>query len=106
MTPVAHVPILRRRYATVTESALTVSGTASEPEGVAVDANGNVFISDTGNDRIQRLDTDGKFVASWGTNGTGPGELIKPAQIQVDATGNPWVADPFNNRIQRYTLAN
>jgi tripartite motif-containing protein 71 len=65
-----------------------------------------VFISDTGNDRIQRFDANGNFVVSWGANGTGPGDLIKPAQIQLDGTGNPWVADPFNNRIQRYTLSN
>lgn len=81
------------------------AGQVREPEGVAVDANGVVLVSDTGNDRIQRFSSSGAFVDSWGGNGTAAGQLIAPAQIQVDGSGNPWVADPFNNRIQRYTLA-
>ena len=86
-------------------SAGTAAGQVREPEGVAVDAWGNVLVSDTGNHRVQRFDVGGAVADSWGGNGTGAGELIQPAQIQLDAGGNPWVADPFNNRVQRYTLS-
>ena len=74
-----------------------------EPEGVAVDAWGNVLVSDTGNDRIQRFDAGGAPIDTFGGNGTAAGKLIKPAQAGFDASGRLWVADPFNNRVQRYT---
>jgi tripartite motif-containing protein 71 len=77
---------------------------ASEPEGVAVDANGNVIVSDTGNDRILRFDAGGAAVDSFGGNGTATGQLIKPAQVSF-SNGVVLVGDPFNNRIQRYTLS-
>ena len=81
----------------------TGAGQVREPEGVAVDAWGNVLVSDTGNDRIQRFDAGGAPIDTFGGNGTAAGKLIKPAQVGVDASGRPWVADPFNNRVQRYT---
>jgi sugar lactone lactonase YvrE len=82
----------------------TGAGQVREPEGVTVDGYGNVLVSDTGNDRVQRFDASGPLVDSWGGNGTAAGQLIKPAQIGFDTARRVWVADPFNNRVQRYTL--
>src|SRR4030095_1357022 len=45
------------------------------PTGLAIDAEGNLYVVDGGNDRIQVFDPDGKFINMWGTSGSGPGEF-------------------------------
>jgi len=44
------------------------------PKGVAVDAAGNVYVADRGNNRIQKFDSDGNLLAKWGSHGKGDGE--------------------------------
>jgi DNA-binding beta-propeller fold protein YncE len=61
---------------------------------VAVDASGNVFVADTGNDRIQKFDDGGTFVSAWGTP--------SPGGLAVDASGNVFVADELDDRIQKF----
>ena len=61
------------------------AGQVREPEGVAVDTNGNVYVSDTGNDRIARFDAGGAYIDSFGGNGTAAGQVIKPAQMSIGA---------------------
>jgi len=78
-----------------------------EPASVAVDASGNVFISDLEN-VIRKVSTNGIIttVAGGGTNGLGDGgsadsaELYHPYGMAVDASGNLFIADDFNNRIR------
>ena len=41
------------------------------PLGIAVDAAGNVYVADAGNDRIQKFTSDGVFLNAWGTFGSG-----------------------------------
>jgi DNA-binding beta-propeller fold protein YncE len=41
--------------------------TLSVPSGVAVDSSGNVFVSDSGNDRIQKFTNTGTFIRKWST---------------------------------------
>ncbi|MBF0592491.1 MAG: hypothetical protein HQL02_10435 [Nitrospirae bacterium] len=75
----------------------------SSPQGVAVDGSGNVYVADTGNARIQKFTSDGKFIITWGSNGSGDGQFQHPEGIAVDISGNVYVADRSNNRIQRFT---
>ncbi|MBF0538923.1 MAG: hypothetical protein HQL03_11815 [Nitrospirae bacterium] len=75
----------------------------SSPQGVAVDGSGNVYVVDTGNARIQKFTSDGKFIITWGSNGGGDGQFQHPEGIAVDISGNVYVADRSNNRIQRFT---
>src|SRR5438876_1123667 len=70
-------------------------------DGVAVDRNGNVFVADTDNERIQKFDNGGTFLTTWGSAGTGPGQFNVP-RVAVDGSGNVFVADAFNNRIQKF----
>jgi DNA-binding beta-propeller fold protein YncE len=72
------------------------------PVGVAMDAAGNVYVADTGNDRIQKFDGLGNFLTKWGSAGSGDGEMLNPQGIAVDATGNIYVADGENFRIQKF----
>ena len=58
------------------------------PKGVAVDAAGNVYVADRGNNRIQKFDSDGNLLAKWGSRGTGDGPWQEPSIIVVDAGDN------------------
>jgi len=80
------------------------------PNGVAVDAFGNLFIADASNNGIRKVGTDGIIttVAGNGTRGyTGDGgpatnaELSYPTGVAVDASGNLFIADSSNNRIRK-----
>src|SRR5258706_2836212 len=65
---------------------------------VAVDQQGNVYVPDYGNDRVQKFDSQGKFIAKWGTHGDG--ELISPFGIAVDKEGRVYVMDDGTARLQ------
>jgi sugar lactone lactonase YvrE len=78
------------------------------PQGVAVDSSGNIFIADTGNQRIRKV--SGGIITTVAGNGTrgyrGDGgaatsaQLDTPTDIKVDASGNLFIADFQNNRIR------
>lgn len=55
-----------------------------EPTAIAVDAAGNVYVTDTGNHRIQKFDLNGKFLAKWGRRGIGSGQLDTPRGLVID----------------------
>ena len=81
----------------------------NKPAGVSVDASGNIYIADTGNHRIRKVDADGIIttVAGTGSRGySGEGTAInekinKPAGVSVDASGNIYIADTGNHRIRK-----
>ncbi len=69
------------------------------PSDIAVDNEGNVYVLDSGNHRIQKFDPEGHFLASFGRQGQGPGEFQYPQSIDIDAQGNIYVADSGNQKI-------
>ena len=73
------------------------------PAGLALDSRGNIYILDTGNHRVQKFSPDGRFLASFGRQGQGPGEFAYPDSIDVDDEDMVWVSDPNNQRIQVLT---
>jgi DNA-binding beta-propeller fold protein YncE len=73
------------------------------PRDVAVDAAGNVYVTDTGNKRIQKFDGDGKFLAQWGGAGANPGQFSEPVGIAISpTTGDIFITDTWNRRVQRF----
>lgn len=81
-------------------------GQFSGPTGVAVDAAGNVYVVDSGNHRIQKFDSIGKFLAKWGTQGLGDGQFNVPIGIAVDSKNNVvYVVDKGNHRIQKFDVS-
>jgi len=77
-------------------------GEYREPRGIAVDVNGNVYVADFRNARIQRFGPDGLFIGMWGEEGDLPGQFKDPCDVKADAKGGIWVADTFNHRIQSF----
>ncbi|MEZ4767221.1 MAG: PA14 domain-containing protein [Caldilineales bacterium] len=79
-------------------------GQLNAPRGVAVDARtGDVFIADTGNARIVRLDADGNLLGSWGSAGDGLDQFQEPADLVVEPDGSVLVLDAVGQRLQRFT---
>jgi DNA-binding beta-propeller fold protein YncE len=79
------------------------NGTFLSPTNVAVDRQGNIYVADTGNYRVQILDPTGKFLRAFGTQGDAPGEFIRPKGIAVDSEGHIYVADAEFNNFQILT---
>jgi sugar lactone lactonase YvrE len=107
-------------------------GEMNQPNGVATDAAGNVYVADTGHNRIQKFDSSGNFQRAWGEDvaSAGPGntgvgfeicvagvdtcktgetvgaalggEMNIPFGVATDAAGNVYVADQGHNRIQKF----
>jgi len=70
------------------------------PNAVATDAYGNVYVSDLGNNRVEKFDSNGNYLTQWGSSGSGNGQFDLPYGIAVDGSGNVYVLDQGNNRIQ------
>ncbi len=75
-------------------------GTFARPTNVAVGPNGDVYISDTLNGRIQIFDADGTFISAFGKPGDGPADFARPKGIALDSDGHIWVADADQNRVK------
>ena len=95
--------LLRRIGTTGQNHTLTDPGNFSKPTNVAVDKDGNLYVSDTYNDRVEIFDADGTFIRAFGRNGDGPGDFARPKGIAVDVDGHVWVADSMLNRLQVFT---
>jgi DNA-binding beta-propeller fold protein YncE len=73
------------------------------PVAIAIDAEGNLYISDEALQRISIFDSRGRFLGKWGIKGDGAGEFNRPAGLAFDQDQHLLVVDSLNNRIQRYT---
>jgi len=78
----------------------TEPGTFSIPEGAAVDSEGNVYVTDTFNNRVEIFDAEGKFISMFGQNGDGPADFERPKGIAVDCDGHIWVVDAAQNLVK------
>ena len=69
---------------------------------MAWDKAGNIYVADGigTNNRIAKLDKDGRFIKHWGSTGTGQGQFSGVKAIALDAQGNVYAADAGNKRIQ------
>jgi DNA-binding beta-propeller fold protein YncE len=79
---------------------LTEPGTFSLPTNVAVDGDGNVYVTDTFNNRVEIFDADGEFIGQFGKAGDGAGQFERPKGIAVDGDGHIWVVDAAQDRVK------
>ncbi len=82
-------------------------GRLNRPSAVATDSQGNVYVSDFYNARVQKFSADGTVLSAWGQQGTLPQQFGALANgIAVDQYNNfVYIADRTNGRIARYTTA-
>jgi sugar lactone lactonase YvrE len=95
--------LLRKIGTAGKDHTLTTPGDFSKPTNVAVDKDGNLYVTDTLNDRVEEFDADGGFIRAFGKNGDGPGDFTRPKGIAIDCDGHVWVADAGTNRVQVFT---
>ncbi|HZD32331.1 MAG TPA: SMP-30/gluconolactonase/LRE family protein [Candidatus Angelobacter sp.] len=95
--------LLRKMGTTGKNHELTTPGDFAKPTGVAVDKDGNLYVCDTLNDRIEVFDADGAFIRTWGKNGDGPGYFARPKGVAIDSDGHIWVADGMQDRVQVFS---
>lgn len=78
------------------------------PVGVTVDQDGNVYVMDSQNNRVQKFDRNGDFISMWGSQGDGEGQFQNASsrgwvgRMAVDTQGNIYVLDVYNFRIQKF----
>ena len=119
-----------RKLDTVTNAFVTVAGTGSSgstgdggqaiaarlksPSGVTVDASGNLFIADTGNNKIRMVTAATGIISTVAGTGSAGflndgnaatlAQLNSPKGVSVDASGNIFIADTNNHRIRIFTV--
>ncbi|MGN6588618.1 MAG: hypothetical protein ACTHKT_14290, partial [Solirubrobacterales bacterium] len=75
---------------------------ASAARGIATDSAGNVWITDTADNRILEFSPTGELIRLVGERGSEEGQLQEPIGIATDSAGNVWVSDTGNNRIEEF----
>jgi sugar lactone lactonase YvrE len=92
---------LKRKMGTAGQKhALTTPGDFARPGGLAVDKEGNLYVADTLNNRIEIFDGDGKFISTFGKAGDGPGYFSRPKGVAIDSDNHIWVVDGMQDRVQ------
>jgi outer membrane protein assembly factor BamB len=70
---------------------------------IAVGRTGMVYVSDSGNDRVQVFTPQGRFVRQFGNYGGGKGQFFFPAGLVVDGSGNVYVADDQSRTLAKFS---
>ncbi len=84
-------------------------GMLMAPRGMALAADGSLYVADSRNHRIQQFAADGTFIRQWGTfddiaDGNAPGGTFnEPWDVAVGLDGSVYVTDTWNHRIQQFT---
>jgi tripartite motif-containing protein 71 len=87
----------------------SATGNFQYPNGIAVDPKGNVYVADSGNHRIVKLNSAGETIGVIGASGpsvaarSAAGAVNSPMAVAADAAGNVYVADTGNDRIQKFS---
>ena len=74
-----------------------------EPQGIEIEADGNILVSDIGASHIKRFSPDGELLLTFGEKGYAPHQMYKPAGITVLDDGTIVVVDWGNHRAQLYS---
>ncbi len=77
-------------------------GEFERPRAIAIDAQGEVYVADFGNDRIEKFSANGALLTQWGVRGGRDGRLRGPTGVAVDGRGDVYVVDNGNNRVEEF----
>jgi YD repeat-containing protein len=104
----ARTPAANREVASELNSFFSFGGSGAgagqleKPAAVATDSVGNVWVADTGHDRVQEFNSKGEFVREFGAEGRGAGQFIRPEDIAVSPSGSVYVVDNGNSRVEQF----
>lgn len=73
---------------------------------VAVGPEGNVFVADFYNNRVQKFSSEGRFLTAFGSSGTGPGQFSYVMAVAVAPDGTVFATDLGNNRVLSFKPPN
>ena len=77
------------------------------PLGIAADSSNNVYVADSDNNRVEKFDRNGDYLAQWGSGGSGNGQFANPEGVAVGSAGNfIYVTDIGNNRVEVFANLN
>ncbi len=74
-----------------------------ELRGIEIASDGNVYIADRENHRIQQFSAKGDFIRTWGSKRSGDGQFNIPNGLAISSDGNLYVTDMHNDRIQQFS---
>lgn len=104
-------------YSSAEEGALAAAARLNGPAGVALDRFGNLYVADTANNRVRRIDTKTHVITTIAGTGVAGyraadervqasfAQLNAPTALLVDDIGNPYIADTGNHRVRLITAA-
>src|SRR6185503_11033185 len=78
-------------------------GQFTRPIGIVIDENQTVYVTDSGNNRIQKFDSTGVFLGAWGREGSRPGQLQNPLGIDIGSDDLVYVSEQANQRLSVFT---
>ena len=80
------------------------NGKFNKPHSIDVDSSGNVYVADSGNNRIQKFTSDGRFITKWGDEGVRDGQFRSLHEVAVDPSGKyVYTIEIDNYRVQKFT---
>ncbi|WP_341301994.1 cadherin-like beta sandwich domain-containing protein [Lysinibacillus sp. FSL H8-0500] len=92
-----------RKYKADGTYLMKFNGSFNFPDGIATDADNNIYVVDKMRHCIQKYAANGTHLAQWGAQGKGDGQFLYPTQIASDTAGNLYVTDRDNKRVQKMT---
>ena len=82
----------------------TGDGQFMYPHSLAIDGDGNIYVGDTGNKRIQKFSSNGTFLTSWGSEGCREGQFLGLHDVAVDPTNKfIYSLELKNHRVQKFS---
>jgi 6-bladed beta-propeller protein len=79
------------------------SGNGPVHGALAVGPNGKVYVSDSGNARVEVFSAKGRFIRQFGSFGEGTGQFLSPFDLAVDQAGNVYVTDDQRLNLQKFS---
>jgi len=78
------------------------SGQLDAPGDLAFDSQGNIWLLDKGNNRVEKFNPKGEFLTKFGSFGSGNGQFHMPSAIAIDANDELWITDTENSRVEHF----